>query len=89
MAKRLTFQQLKGLLENPTAPIENLADYVQFDPDSPIPKLRFKTRVMQEQAKHEDYDVDHAIQKYSRKIEEEKTRPRYKASINKAEICRC
>ena len=69
MAERLTFQQFKDKLENSTEPIENLDDYVEFAPDSPIPKLKYRDDAPLD-GPVPDVDVNSLICKYSRKIRE-------------------
>ena len=71
MAKRLTFKDFKELLEKSASPISNLGDYVEFEPESPIPKLIFKSDTLLDDPDPE-YNVDHAIYDYLRKIRDEK-----------------
>ena len=64
MDKQITFQEFKNQIDQFKTLQElndNLGDSIQFDPDSPIPKLGFKTWDMHYQAKCEGFDVDHFI----------------------------
>lgn len=72
MDEPLTFQDFKNQLKQLDGLNDNLGDFVQFEPDSPIPKLRFKSWDWHYQAKHEGYDVDRAIYKYTRDLQEKK-----------------
>lgn len=70
MSRRITFQQFATSLEQRTLPIESLSDYVEFDPTSPIPKLKFKADALLDTVDSE-YDVDRKLYLYSRKLRED------------------
>jgi hypothetical protein len=71
MAKRLTFDEFRIAIEQRTMPLEKLPDYVDFDPQSPVPKLVFRVDALLEPP-HPGYDVDAEIYRMLRVIEEER-----------------
>ena len=71
MTERLEFQEFKKSLEEFMLPMDILADCVQFDPDSPIPKLKLKPDAPLDNHAPE-YDVDSAIYKYSREMQKKR-----------------
>lgn len=71
MAKRLTFNEFRTAIDQRTMPLEKLPDYVDFDPQSPIPKLVFRADALIDQPPP-DYDVDAEIYRMLRIISEER-----------------
>jgi len=71
MAKRLTFDEFRTAIRQRTMPLEKLPDYVDFDPNSPIPKLVFRADALIDQPPP-DYDVDAEIYRMLRIINEER-----------------
>ena len=70
MSRRITFEKFSTSLEKWKLPIESLSDYVEFDPTSPIPRLRLKSDALLD-AVDPDYDVDRELYLYSRKLRED------------------
>lgn len=71
MAKRLLFNEFKAAIEQRTLPLEKLPDYVDLDPNSPIPKLVFRADALLDQPPP-DYDVDGEVYQLLRAIAEER-----------------
>ncbi len=71
MTERLKFQQFKDMLEQCTISQDTLSECVQFDHDSPIPKLKLRNDAPLDDFDL-DYEVDRPIYQYSRKRQEEK-----------------
>lgn len=71
MAKRLTFDEFKTAIEQRTMPLEKLPDYVDFDPNLPIPKLVFRADALIDPPPP-GYDVDAEIYRMLRIINEER-----------------
>ena len=69
MAKRLTFSEFKDALANRLFPLEVLSDYLEFDPDSPIPKLVFRHDALLD-IPDPEYNVDMELYKYLQELEE-------------------
>lgn len=71
MAKRLTFETFRTAIDQRTMPLEKLPEYVQFDPNSPVPKLAFRAdALIDEPPPH--YDVDAEIYRMLRVVDEER-----------------
>jgi hypothetical protein len=60
MARRLTFEEFDRTLRNGSMPLGSLADYVEFDPGSAVPQLRFRADALLD-SPPADYDVDQAV----------------------------
>ena len=75
MAKKLSFVEFKTSIEELSMPTEMLHNYVQFDPDSPIPRLSFRSDALTDQPPA-DYDVDRAIHQLLRQLENERDKQR-------------
>lgn len=60
MSKKISFKEFKGAIDSRFLSAEKIGDYVQLDPDSPIPKLIFKADSLTDDAPS-DYDVDEEI----------------------------
>ncbi len=71
MAKRLTFDEFRIAIEQRTVPLEKLPEYVQFDPDSPVPRLAFRADALIDRPPA-DYDVDAKIYRMLRVVDEER-----------------
>lgn len=71
MAKRLTFNEFRSAIEQRTIPTERLPEYVDFDPNSPIPKLVFRADALIDQAPP-GYDVDAEIYRLLRILSDER-----------------
>lgn len=71
MAKKISFSDFKNAVDNRTIPLESLDDYVVFDDESPIPKLRFRQDALIDDAPVE-YDVDDEIYRLLRYLDDEK-----------------
>ena len=70
MAKRLSFAEFRDGIEKHLIPLDLLGDYVEFDPDSPVPRLIFRSDALFDNPP-EDYDVDSAIYQLLQELEEE------------------
>jgi hypothetical protein len=57
MAEQISFSQFKQMLETPVVRWDVIAEYVEFDPTSPIPKLRIKANTLIDTVPA-GYDVD-------------------------------
>ena len=66
MSKRLTFEQFRNAIELRSLSAEELAGYVEFDPESPVPRLVFKADALLDDA-DQNYNVDHAIYSFFQK----------------------
>lgn len=71
MAKRLTFDEFRIAIEQRTMPLEKLPEYVDFDPQLPVPKLVFRADALVDQP-HPGYDVDAEIYRMLQVIDEER-----------------
>jgi len=71
MAKRLTFDEFNQAIQQRTMPVGKLPDYVDFDPNVPIPKLTFRADALLDQAPP-GYDVDAEIYHMLRVLGEER-----------------
>lgn len=60
MSKRLTFEQFRNAVELHSLSAEELAGYVEFDPESAVPRLVFKADALLDDA-DQNYNVDRAI----------------------------
>ena len=69
MAKRLTFSQFQTALAARSLPTEVLPNYVEFDPEAPIPKLAFRYDALLD-SPDPDYNVDTELYNYLRELEE-------------------
>lgn len=72
MAKKLYFEQFVAALDQHAMPILDLADYVEFDPDSVRPRLIFLSDALLD-SPDQGYDVDRAVYQY---VQEDKKRKR-------------
>ena len=72
MARRLSFTEFREALEQRLLPPEILGDYVEFDSDSPILRLIFRSDALLDNPP-EDYDVDSAIYQFLQQLEIEET----------------
>lgn len=70
MAKRLTFEEFKTSIDQRVMPLEKLPEYVQLDPNLPLPKLVFRADALVDLPPPE-YDVDAEIYQMLRVIEDE------------------
>ncbi|MCY4070736.1 MAG: SGNH/GDSL hydrolase family protein [Chloroflexi bacterium] len=71
MSKRLTFEQFRNAIELRSLSAEELAGYVEFDPESAVPRLVFKADALLDDA-GQDYNVDHAIYSFFQRPREER-----------------
>ncbi len=71
MAKKISFSDFKRLVDSRTISREMLAEYLEQDPNVSIPKLRFKTEALLDEAPA-DYSVDDDIYHMLRKRELER-----------------
>lgn len=76
MAKRLSFSEFRDAIEQRSMLVEILRDYVRFDPDSPIPRLSFRSDALTDQPPS-DYDVDREIHQLLRQLENESDRQKH------------
>lgn len=72
MAKRLTFNEFKTAIDHRTLPLDKLPEYVDFDAQSPIPKLVFRADALIDQPPP-SYDVDAEIYRLLQVMEDERT----------------
>jgi len=71
MAKRIKFRDFKNLVKNREITKHTLHDYLEEDPSSATPKLRFKTDALTDQVPV-DYNVDIEIYNMIRSIEKDR-----------------
>lgn len=71
MARRLTFNEFRTAIERRTMPLEELPDYVDFDPNNPVPKLVFRADALIDRPPP-GYDVDAEVYRMLRSISEER-----------------
>ena len=67
MSKRVTFAEFNELLKNRQMSAELLVNYVNFDEQSAIPRLVFRSDALVDRPP-DDYDVDDAIYRYEREL---------------------
>lgn len=67
MAKRLSYSDFEKKLAKGAMPLEQLGEYVMFDPTTAVPRLVFRNDALLDMPSRE-YDVDEAIYSYLRKI---------------------
>ena len=70
MAKKISFTEFKAAVDRRTIPLESLADYVEFDAESPIPRLRFRQDALIDTAS-DKYDVDEEIYRLLRSLDDQ------------------
>jgi len=70
MAKKISFMEFKMAVDRRTIPLESLADYVDFDDEAPIPRLRFCQDALIDTAP-DKYDVDEEIFRLLRSLDDE------------------
>lgn len=75
MAKKISFIEFKQLVDSETISIEALSDYLEQDPNILLPRLRFKTEALLDNAPA-DYNVDLEIYNMLRRQEEARRRER-------------
>ena len=83
MAKRLKFENFRNSLEQRELPMDSLGHYVEFDSESPVPKLRFKSDALLD-VPDPSYDVDLAIYRYSRELR--KREPPQVATLQSSDV---
>jgi len=76
MAKKITFAEFKNSVDTRALTMMELQEYIEEDPFSPVPKLRFKGDALIDTAPAE-YDVDMEIYKMMRAIEKDKVIERF------------
>lgn len=70
MATKLHFDVFRKSIDDRSFPMEKLGEYVELDPESPVPKLKIIPDALLDSAP-EDYNIDREIYKISREKEEE------------------
>ena len=71
MARRLTFEQFKQRVAAPSPKVRVLAKYVEFDPTSPVPKLRFRPYALTDGAP-DTFDVDALLRERMHEVRRQK-----------------
>jgi hypothetical protein len=66
MANKLTFERFLEFARNPATPPAELREYLEFDPDSPIPRLSFRLNVLLDQPPA-TFDLDDEIRQIGRR----------------------
>ena len=69
MANRITFEEFQARLEAHELTQEMYGEYLEFDPNSAIPKIRFKPDSLLD-SPPQDYDIDDAIYRAQRELAE-------------------
>ncbi|MDU9048176.1 MAG: SGNH/GDSL hydrolase family protein [Candidatus Electrothrix sp. Rat3] len=69
MAERITFSEFKKALDSRTITVDSLKEYVEFDDESPVPKLIFRKDALID-SPPEQYDVDEEIYRLLRSLDE-------------------
>ncbi|MEK9141060.1 MAG: hypothetical protein AAB308_08425 [Nitrospirota bacterium] len=75
MAKKLTFEKFLELARSRATPPSELRDYIEFDPHSPLPQLRFRSDVLLDQPP-ETFNLDDEIRQIGRAIDRERREQR-------------
>lgn len=71
VAKKVLFEKFRNLVDSGTMSHEMLGDYLEQDPNVSIPRLRFKSEALLDDAPT-DFDVDLEIYNMLRKTEVER-----------------
>ena len=67
--RRLFFEEIRSTLMRADGGLTEIAEYLELDPDSPVPKLRFRDDALHDDVPDE-FDIDEAIYKRSQEIDE-------------------
>ena len=70
MARKITFEKLVQIIDGPSSNWEILGEYIEFDPESAIPRLRIKPDALVDEAP-DDFDVDALMARRTEEDEEE------------------
>lgn len=73
MANKLTFEKFLELARNRATPPAVLRDYIEFDPHSPIPRLRFRSDVLLDQPPA-TFDLDGEVRQIGRALDRARKR---------------
>lgn len=69
--RRIFFSEFKNAIAERDLRLVALGDYIEMDPDSPVPKVQFRADALLDDAP-EDFDVDRFVYQYLQALDEER-----------------